>query len=49
MGIFLNNIKKAFQPGMHLWVDECLYCFKRRCGFRQYMPNKPGKYEIKFS
>lgn len=46
--IFKNNIKNAFIPGEGLTVDEQLYAFRGRCPFRQYMPNKPSKYGIKY-
>uniref|UniRef100_A0A3P8SVH4 PiggyBac transposable element-derived protein domain-containing protein n=1 Tax=Amphiprion percula TaxID=161767 RepID=A0A3P8SVH4_AMPPE len=36
-----------FNPGVDVCVDEQLVGFKGRCGFRQYMPNKPAKYGIK--
>ncbi|XP_053175982.1 piggyBac transposable element-derived protein 4-like [Scomber japonicus] len=36
-----------FTPGTDVTVDERLVPFRGRCGFKQYMPNKPGKYGLK--
>nr|XP_046255654.1 piggyBac transposable element-derived protein 4-like [Scatophagus argus] len=36
-----------YNPGPHVTVDERLVPFRGRCPFRQYLPNKPGKYGIK--
>lgn len=46
--IFRSNIKSALTPGKHLCVDEQLYSFRGHCKFRQYMPNKPAKYGLKY-
>lgn len=39
---------RAYEPSAHLSVDECLYSFRGRCSFKQYMPKKPAKYGLKF-
>ena len=41
------HLRDAYTPGPHMTVDEQLVCFRGRCPFRQYIPSKPGKYEIK--
>ncbi|KRY23870.1 PiggyBac transposable element-derived protein 4 [Trichinella patagoniensis] len=38
----------VYNPSENVTVDERLYPFKGRCQFRQYMPKKPAKYDIKF-
>ena len=45
---FASQAKLAYEPGSHLCVDECLYSFRGRCSFVQYLPNKPAKYGLKF-
>lgn len=45
---FRNRISSAIEPGEQLCVDETLYSFRGRCSFRQYMPNKPHKYGLKY-
>lgn len=37
-----------YNPSECVTVDEQLLGFRGRCQFRQYMPNKPEKYGIKF-
>lgn len=44
---FTGNCKAAYTPSEYLTVDEKLESFRGRCGFRQYIPNKPAKYGIK--
>lgn len=36
-----------FNPGTDVTVDERLVPFRGRCGFKQYIPSKPGKYGLK--
>lgn len=45
---FRSKIRTAFEPYSHLCVDEELYAFRGKCGFRQYLPSKPAKYGIKY-
>ena len=45
---FQSNSHSAFIPGECVTVDEQLYPFRGRCRYRQYMPNKPAKYGLKF-
>lgn len=40
-------LPKMYNPGSDVTVDERLVTFRGRCPFKQYMPNKPGKYGIK--
>ncbi|UYV74574.1 hypothetical protein LAZ67_12000179, partial [Cordylochernes scorpioides] len=44
---FVYNCKKLYTPGEYNTIDEKLIPFCGRCGFRQYMPNKPAKYGLK--
>ncbi|UYV75531.1 hypothetical protein LAZ67_13000529 [Cordylochernes scorpioides] len=44
---FVYNCKKLYTPGEYNTIDEKLIPFRGRCGFRQYMPNKPAKYGLK--
>ena len=43
-----STLQDSFTPGVNLTVDEQLVTFRGRCSFWQYIPSKPGKYEIKF-
>ena len=43
-----NKFRTSFEPYSALCIDEELYLFRGKCAFRQYMPNKPNKYGIKF-
>lgn len=45
--LFINNCLKVYKPGESVTVDEQLVPFRGRCGFVQYMPQKPHKYGIK--
>ena len=45
---FISNCKSACVPEENLTIDEQLFPTKSRCRFTQYMPNKPGKFGIKF-
>ncbi|XP_038576656.1 piggyBac transposable element-derived protein 4-like [Micropterus salmoides] len=40
-------LQQMYNPGADVTVDERLVPFRGRCAFKQYMPNKPGKYGIK--
>ena len=43
-----STLQDSFTSGVNLIVDEQLVTLRGRCPFRQYIPLKPGKYEIKF-
>lgn len=45
--MWVSRLPLLFNPGIDVCVDEQLVAFRGRCGFRQYMPNKPAKYGIK--
>ncbi|KAF7235524.1 PiggyBac transposable element-derived protein 4 [Varanus komodoensis] len=45
--MFVEQLSKWYTPGADLTVDEQLVEFRGRCPFKQYIPNKPGKYGIK--
>ncbi len=36
-----------YKPSQNLCVDEQLVTYRGRCGFKVYLPSKPGKYGIK--
>lgn len=42
-----TNLRKIFNPGEYVTVDEQLVTYRGRCPFKQYIPSKPGKYGIK--
>ena len=44
---WVKSLPLMYNPGPYVTVDERLVPFRGRCPFRQYMPNKPGKYGIK--
>ncbi|XP_063231053.1 piggyBac transposable element-derived protein 4-like [Bacillus rossius redtenbacheri] len=44
---FNGNCKKYYSMGEFMTLDEMLLSFRGRCGFRMYIPSKPGKYGIK--
>lgn len=44
----IKNSIACFKPGAEITVDEQLFPTKSRCPFTQYMPDKPGKFGIKF-
>ena len=46
--IFVRQLPKYFKPADSTTVDEQLLPFRGRCIFRQYMPQKPAKYGLKF-
>ncbi|KAL4009285.1 hypothetical protein ACER0C_003137 [Sarotherodon galilaeus] len=45
--MWTHRLEMMFCPGREICVDEQLVPFRGRCGFRQYMPKKPGKYGLK--
>lgn len=45
---WLDILPNLYNPGENVTIDEQLVGFRGRCPFRQYMPNKPAKYGIKF-
>jgi hypothetical protein len=45
---FEDNLRTCYIPGSYVTVDEQLLGFKGRCPFRQFIPNKPDKYGLKF-
>jgi len=44
---FVGNCKNTLSASEYVTLDEKLQSFRGRCSFRQYMPNKPAKYDIK--
>jgi hypothetical protein len=44
----MHNSQRTFYPGPSITIDEELYPYRGRCPFKQYMPNKPAKYGLKF-
>ncbi|XP_066260986.1 piggyBac transposable element-derived protein 4-like [Euwallacea similis] len=44
---FINHCQECYIPSEYMTIDEKLEAFRGRCGFRQYIPNKPAKYGIK--
>ncbi|KAJ8962229.1 hypothetical protein NQ318_018201 [Aromia moschata] len=44
---FNENLKNSYNHSDYVTVDEKLEDFRGRCGFRQYIPNKPNRYGIK--
>lgn len=45
--MFVTACHSNYTPGPDCTVDESLLSFRGRCGFKQYIPNKPSKYGIK--
>lgn len=45
--IFNKNIRKSYNVGVFVTVDEKLEAFRGKCSFRKYIPSKPAKYGIK--
>ena len=43
----MNNVEKSFFPHGEVTIDEQLFPCRSRCGFIQYMPQKPAKFGIK--
>ncbi|XP_050520588.1 piggyBac transposable element-derived protein 4-like [Daktulosphaira vitifoliae] len=46
--IFLDNCRNNYSLSEFTTIDEMLFAFRGRCGFVQYMPQKPAKYGLKF-
>ena len=46
--IFLGNCRNNYNHSEFTTIDEMLFAFRGRCGFVQYMPQKPAKYGLKF-
>ena len=44
---FVNNCLAHYNVSELVTMDEMLHPFRGRCGFVQYIPNKPAKYGIK--
>lgn len=44
---FVERCKANYAVCEFVTIDEMLEPFRGRCGFRQYMPNKPAKYGLK--
>lgn len=44
---FIDNCKNAYCLSEFVTIDEMLVPFRGRCGFIQYIPNKPAKYGLK--
>lgn len=42
-----RNLRRLYNPGEHITVDEQLVPFRGRCPFKQYIPSKPARYGIK--
>ena len=45
---FIENSQNCYKPGANITIDELLFPTKARCRFTQYLPNKPGKFGIRF-
>lgn len=44
---FNGNLPKYFSLSQFATIDEMLWAFRGRCGFRVYIPSKPNKYGLK--
>ncbi|KAL7389873.1 hypothetical protein ABVT39_011368 [Epinephelus coioides] len=44
---WVYRLQLLYNPGADVAVDERLVPFRGRCGFKQYIPQKPGKYSQK--
>lgn len=44
---FIQNCQNSYSVGEFVTIDEMLVSFRGRCGFIQYMPQKPAKYGLK--
>ena len=44
---FISNCKLNYVPSDQMTIDEQLVTFRGRCGFKMFIPSKPGKYGIK--
>ena len=45
---FNKRCRELYGLGPQTTIDKMLQKFRGRCGFRQYMPSKPGRYDIKY-
>ena len=45
--MFITNCQKHYVPSSQITIDEQLVTFRGRCGFKMYIPNKPGRYGLK--
>ena len=45
---FTNQCQKKYTRKFSITADEQLMLLKSRCSFVTFMPNKPGKYGVKF-
>lgn len=43
----MSKCRANYKPSENLCIDEQLVIFRGRCGFKVYIPSKPGKYGIK--
>lgn len=43
----VEKCKANFAVSEYLTIDEMLEAFRGRCGFRQYIQNKPARYGLK--
>ncbi|UYV78060.1 hypothetical protein LAZ67_15003337 [Cordylochernes scorpioides] len=41
--LFIAKCSSLYTPGTNCTIDESLLNFRGRCGFKQYIPNKPAK------
>ncbi|XP_066260450.1 piggyBac transposable element-derived protein 4-like [Euwallacea similis] len=44
---FVLKCKAAYVPFENVTIDEKLEAFRGKCSFRQYIPSKPTRYELK--
>ena len=47
MDRFSTKCRSQYKPSAYVTVDEQLVTFRGRCGFKMFIPNKPGKYGMK--
>ncbi|KAL4101127.1 hypothetical protein QTP88_021147 [Uroleucon formosanum] len=45
---FVKNCQNSYSVGEFVTIDEMLVAFRGRCGFIQYMSQKPAKYGLKY-
>jgi len=45
--LFVTKCQANYTPSAYVTIDEQLVTFRGRCGFKVYIPSKPGKYGIK--
>ena len=46
--LFNDRCRELYGLGPHVTIDEMLQKFRGSCSFRHYMPQKPGRYGIKY-